>query len=505
MKPSVDRYAVLQRKVEDLERLHNDGKKAASTSFISLAPPFQTNPFLIQHQTEVDRLKAELTRFHKSSAELADRTDKQKKYNDTLDLRIQDLKKAASSDHAEIKDLRVKLRMSEHERTQMSSKQAEVGELKKSMQSVESRRREEVRERDRRIAELEKAVAGEKKKRDAAETKYLDFKAKADEDLLSSREVTQKLEVLVNTTQAETRDVQRALTSFECKEAHLLVQLEQHQLLLRQVAEEYGRLVSRTVPISDHTRLKQEHTALLLRTERLERKFSRSQIQVVELSSMIRDANEQIQVLTAQLHEAEADMSSYHSALVDVPSALALQSSSSLESVYYAIHEEFAEWQNLMQAVDARSSELASDFYQLGFEELLLAHSVFDKELQKEKLASQQHAADLSSALASHEAIAACLETAQKERRAVEQRLKSVTELTDGLKSSSDSMARQLREMEEKMRLAAAANSVTLKKEKDTVQKLTSTVQKCRMAEDSLRSEIELYVFHPSLFFSFSH
>jgi chromosome segregation ATPase len=467
-------------------------------------PRFTANPCPIQHQTEVDRLKAELTRFQKSNTELADRADKLKKNNETLEIRLQDLKKAAVSDQAEIKDLRVKLRMSEHERTQMATKQGEAGELKKSLQSLESRRREEVRERDRRIAELEKIVAGERKKKETADTKHLDLKAKGDEELLSCREAAQKLEALLNTAQAETRDAQRALTSFkgqsEYKEEALLAQLEQHQLLQGHVAEEYGRLVSRTMPISDYTRLKQEYTTLLTHTERFERKLARSQIQVVELTSMIRDANEQIQFLTAQLHEAEADMSSYLSALVVVPSTCALQSSSSLESVYYAVHKEFVEWRNVMHTADARSSQLTSDFYRLAYEELLLAHSVTDKELQNEQLASQQHMADLSSALASHEAIAVCLESAQKERHVAEERLKTATELTDELRSSSDSMTRQLRETEEKMRLSAAASAVALKKEKDTVQKLGNTVQKCRMAEDALRSEIEVYVFHSSFF-----
>lgn len=449
----------------------------------------------------MDCLKAEITRFQQSNAELADRTDKLKKHNEALDVRLQDLKKAASSDQAEIKDLRLTLRTSEHERTHMSTKQGEAAELKKSLQSLESRRREEVKERDRRIAELEKAVMVEKRKREAAEAKHLELQAKGDEELLSSRQAAQKLEALVNTAQAETRDVQSALTSFkvqsECKEEALLAQLEQRQRLVGHVAEEYGRLVSRTVPISDHTRLKQEHTTLLVHTERLERKLARSQIQVVELTSMIRDANEQIQFLTIQLHEAEDDMSSY---LVDVPPTSSSQSSS-LETVYHAVHEEFMQWQNTMQKVETRSSELASDFYRLTCEQLLLAYSVVDKELQNARLASQQYAADLSSALASHEAIAACLETAQKEQRAADERLKTATELTDELRSSSDLITRQLRETEENMRLAAVSSGVALTKEQDTVQRLTNTVQKCRMAEDALRSEIELYVFHPCLFF----
>jgi chromosome segregation ATPase len=470
----------------------------------SFPPPFTANACLFQHQTEVDHLKSEFNRLQKSNAELADRMDKVKKLNDTLDARVQDLKKAASSDQAEIKDLRLKLRMSDHERTQMAAKQGDAGELKKSLQSLESRRRDEVRERDRRIADLEKALGGEKKKREDTGTKHLDLKAKTDEELLSSRMTVQKLEALVNTAQTETRDAQSALASLkvqsECKEEILLTQLEQHQLLLGQVAEEYGRLVSRTVPTSVHTRLKQEHTTLSTQSDRLERKLAWSQVQVVELTAMIRDAKEQVQFLTAQLHETEADASFYQSALVDVPCTLALQSNSSLESVFHAVHDEIAEQRHAKQTVDARSSELASHFYRLAYEELRLTFSVVDKQLHNEQLASQQHAADLSSALASHEAIAACLEMAQNERRGAEERLKTATELTDELRTSSDSIARQLKETEEKMRQAVAASDVALRKEKDTVQRLTSTVQKSRMAEEALRSEIEMYAFLSSIF-----
>jgi len=434
---------------------------------------------------------------------MANRTDKLKKHNETLDVRIQDLKKASSSDQAELRDLRAKLRLSEHERTQMVTKQIEAGELKKS----ESKLRAEIREKDLRIMELEKAAASEKKRREAAEINHLDLNAKADEELLSSRVAAKKLEALVDSAQAETRDAQTVLTAFkaecQCKEERLLAQLEQHQHLLRRVAEEYGSLVSRTVSTFDHTRLKKEHTTLLIHAERLERKLAGSRVQVVELTSMIRDAKEQIQFLKEELYQAEAYMPSDHHALVGTPSTSAPQSDSSLESIYYAIHQEFAGWRSEMQTVNIQSLELASDFYHLACEELLLAYSATDKQLQDEQLASQQHVANLSSALASHEAIAACLDTAQKERHAAEERLKIAEDLTDELRISSNSITNQLKETEEKMCLAAVANDVALKKEKNTVQALTSTVQKCRMAEDALRSEIELYAFpFSAVFFS---
>ncbi|KAG6899981.1 hypothetical protein C0993_004749 [Termitomyces sp. T159_Od127] len=144
-----DRYALLQRKVDDLERVHNDGKKA--------------------HQAEVERLKSELARCQKLVTEQTDRGDKQKKQIDLLESRIQDLKKTNATDQTEIRDLRVKLRTSEHEKNQLTTKQGEASEAKKSLQSLELKRREELREKDRRIAELYKSVMvpGENKPRTA--------------------------------------------------------------------------------------------------------------------------------------------------------------------------------------------------------------------------------------------------------------------------------------------------------------------------------------------------
>jgi len=129
-----------------------------------------------QHQTELERLKLELTRSRQTTIEQADRLEKLKKQNDTFEVRIQDMKKSMSADQAEIKDLRVKLRMAEHERTQLSSKQGEL-ETKKALQAVESRREGDVRERDRKIAELEKTLAGEKKKREGADARLKEVKA----------------------------------------------------------------------------------------------------------------------------------------------------------------------------------------------------------------------------------------------------------------------------------------------------------------------------------------
>ncbi|RDB16797.1 hypothetical protein Hypma_002648 [Hypsizygus marmoreus] len=471
----VDRYAVLQRKVEDLERVHNDGKKA--------------------HQSEIDRLKLELTRYQKSNAEQADRLEKQKKQNDALDARLQDLKKAASSDQADLKDLRVKLRMSEHERTQMASKQSEASELKKSLQSLEAKRRDELRERDRRIAELEKTSAGEKKKRELVESRLQEIKGKGDDELQAARTAKQKLEALVRTTQAEAQNAQSALASLEeeaCdKEETLLAQLEHHRSLVRQVAEEYSRLAASTVPSTLHTLLKHQHATSQMQTIRLERKLANAEGQVVELANLIRQTKEQNIFLSQSLNEANDENDYYSRALLDATSVPHPEPEIALTDALDSINGEIVRSRHDIYAIESRSHELSSQFYRLACGNLIFEYSVAEKQLREAQDAAQQHASSLASALASHEAIAARLERLQQERAVLEEQLKTATGQVDAFRSSSESLTRQIAELEDKMAEAAAHSDAALKKERDVVHRLSTTVQNCRTAEEALRAEIE--------------
>ncbi|KAG6917435.1 hypothetical protein DXG01_002521 [Tephrocybe rancida] len=472
----VDRYAVLQRKVEDLEKVHNDGKK--------------------QHQAEVDRLKADLIRCQKSNTEYADRGEKQKKQIDALELRMQELKKTAASDQIEIKDLRVKLRMSEHEKTQLASKQGEAGEAKKSLQSLETKRREELRERDRRIAEVEKALASEKKRKEAAEVKLQEFRGQGNDELQTVRAAAQKLEDSVATAQAEAMQARVALTSLQeassIHEEELLAQLEHHRNLVAQVAEEYGRLAQGTVSLTSHKRLRHENAALAIHISRLERRLGNSVAQVNELAVLIRQTNEQKSFLSRWLRDAEHEINFYREALLDssVPHR-SDDDNGALPGLLNSIVQELTASQQEDRALDTRTTELCSEFHKITGEQLLLEYALVQKQLKCEQQISEQHANSLSSALASHEAIAALLERVQEERNVLQTDLKAARELAGSLKASSESLVRRAVEAEEKMTDAAARNETALKREHDTTRRLAESMQKMRMAEDALRSEIE--------------
>lgn len=376
--------------------------------------------------------------------------------------------------------------------------------MKKALQSLETKRKDEVREKDRRVAELEKALAGEKKKREAAEARLHDVKGKGDEELQSARVAVHATEAQLSTARAETQRAQSALADLEeestTKEEAFLAQLEQHRRLLGQVAEEYGHLVSTSVPRTEHARLKQQLTLSQIRTLRLERKLANSEGQVMELANLIRQSKENSAFLTHQLREAEVEIHFAKEALLEAASIRPVEPDMSLIQSLHDISEDLTHTRAEIHTVDKKASDLSAEFYRLKSEELLLAYTIADKQLSEAELTAQQHASDLSSALASHEAIAALLESVQKERVAVDGQLKAATESTDKLRASSEYLTRQVAEIEGKLREAAGAHEVALKKERDTVKRLTGAVQTVRMAEDAMRAEIETYVMSWYLF-----
>ncbi|KAF9461301.1 hypothetical protein BDZ94DRAFT_1168036 [Collybia nuda] len=470
-----DRYAILQRKVEDLEKVHNDGKKA--------------------HQQEAERLKHDLARYQKSNAEQVERIEKQRRQADLLESRIQELKKFSTSEQAEVKDLRAKLRTSEHERTQMAGKQSEVGELKKSIQLLEARRRDETREKDRRIADLEKMLAGEKKKKEAVEARLLDLKGKGDEELQSARVAAQASDALLSTAHTEQQLVKGALEALEkesaVKEEEFLAQLEQHRYLLGLVAEEYGHLVSSSVPRTDHVYLKQQLTASQIRILRLERKLANSEGQVVELVNLVRQLREDNTFLTHQLREAEAEIHSVKEDLLKEMSIRPTKLDTSLEQVLCDVLDDLAHTRVDFHRTGQKTSDLLAELYRHKGEEILFAYSIANKQLLEAELVAQQYAVDLSGALASHEVIATLLESVQKERTTTETQLRVATENVDKLKASSEHSIRRITEIEAEQRETVRIHEESLKKERNMVKRLTGTVQTARVAEDAMRAEIE--------------
>lgn len=425
------------------------------------------------------------------AADNAERFEKQKKNNALLEVRIQELRKIATSDQNEMKDLRHKLRILELEREKASAKQPEINELKKILATVEAKRKEELKDRDRRISELEKHLQIEKKKHKSLESRAQDVKRSLDEEAQSKQTAIKQLEARILEAQEESRVTRERFHQIKHetsnREEELVQRLEQHRTLLKTVAEQYGALASQTVSLAAHDRLQRDYALLQLRQLRLERKLANSEGQVVELAHLIRHLKEQNTYLQQQL---SSTLNDYHTLTrFDVSSPPTsedcFEDSSSL--ILIAILQQQIE----LALTDIVTNSLTSTYYHLKSEQLFFASSVLDKEAISLQGLADQRASDLSSVLASHEAIATTLESLQKEKNTCDDNLTTAITTANDLRASTAILEAQLSEAHHELGTYASNHAAALKKEKDTIQRLTSTIQKNRAAEDALRVEID--------------
>ncbi|KAJ6475289.1 hypothetical protein C8R47DRAFT_1052864 [Mycena vitilis] len=476
-KPSAnlgDRYTIMQRKVEDLERIHNDGKKA--------------------HQAEMERLKFELNRAQKANTENADRFEKQKKQNTILDVRIQDLKKALSSEQGEIKDLRVKLRMSEHERSQFSAKQGETGELRKALQALELKRRDETRERDRIIAELERSVATEKKRREIVEARLQDLQGRSDTELQLARSKSQSLGMQLAQSQEETRQALQLLAFAHAengaRRSSLLEQLEQHRVVILQVTEEYGRLAAETVSAVIHAELKHEHRVLQTRTWRLERKLANSDGQITELVNLIRHTKETNTLLKVETQDLSEERDCYSRCLLDKDEEMPR-----LEPLYDALSAGMRESHENQLSVGVSERLLATSLAELSHlicDEMIQAYLTINVEFDQEQLVSRNLGVELSDARADRKIVEEKLTKSLQERDALCNQLATVVGTMDELKNSMAKAEHQSSDAEHKLAAVIRQNETIAINDKKAIQQLTEAVRKSRMAEEGLRAEIEI-------------
>ncbi|KIJ68163.1 hypothetical protein HYDPIDRAFT_83602 [Hydnomerulius pinastri MD-312] len=474
--PVDDRYAVLLKRIEELERVHADDKK--------------------QHQADLDRHKSELARLTKTNTEQSERLDRLKKQNEGYELRAQELKKSSVAEQAEIKELRLKLRMSEHERTQLASKQGESGDVKKALSSLESKRREDLRERERKIAELEKTVAAERKKREMLESCLHDVKNKADEESVKLRANAKSLQRELEEARTDGQKTQQAASAVRGeaagREEALLVQLEQCRTMLGRVAEEYGYLASSTVATKVYDSLKEEHITLQVRSLRLERKLANSEGQVTELANLIRQAKEENKGISLQLRDAEREIAFYSQSLHE-------------RSLYHVPREVFSLEENKLAAVRDGITECQRCILETALEHQAAAHEFYrtqSSDLQSQ-MASLQKAAERE-----HSATQGLVEevsklTALREASDTELR-KLQTELTEAThaltkeqlclvetRQSHDALREKITQLEKKSSDEASKLKEAAQKERDAAQKLSAQLHMSKTAEETLKEEIE--------------
>lgn len=437
------------------------------------------------------------------AAEQTDRAEKLKKQNETLESRVQELKKTSSAEQTETRELRLKLRVAEHERTQLAAKQNDGGEMKKAVQAVEARKKDELREKDRKIAELERTLGLEKKKREIAEAKIQEMRGKVDSQVCDARDAACGLRIRLEESQAEVEKTKASLTAFKAyatdTEESLLEQLDQHRTLLSRVAEEYGRLASTTVSSVMYESARRERDAAQMRVIKLERKLGNVEDQVTELANLVRYAKETSGFLAERLRDCEAEAAFYTDELrvamkrSKEESLLRadLASIHALEEILTIIREDSLRQTAAAQEVITTDLRLWNKLHRFQKDSLLLHSSVLLKGMDEAQQRYQDQHLQTSRVEAQNIQLATAVQVAQTAHTDAQVQLAELTASLNMANAEKEGLKKQLEEVKSQGRVELAKVEEVLKKEKEGNQKLAGVVQRAKQAEDGLRAEIE--------------
>jgi hypothetical protein len=437
----------------------------------------------LKHKTEVERFKQELSRAQ----------------NDSLDAKLQESRKQNLIDQAEIKELRAKLRVSENERGHLALKSEESGDARKSLAALDTKRKEEIQEREKRIVELEKSFANEQRRNEVLEGKLLESKARTRRELDEARKTISSLRSKVVVAE---EDIASARTGAGQREEGLITQLESARAMVQQVAEEYGRLASSTVPKANYDAINQENCSLQLNVNRLQRKFTIADSEANEMVDLLKISRDQNRALEYILKESWADMDFNAGALSETLLAAddtRFNDYAELES--HLVRIALDESTHRTEAISAQLSsvELFVRWQGTLGRSLLHDYSLACTELSAAAEENQVHQNAVTVATTHASTLSTRLEAAKLQTDSIQRQAAELSEQLETAKIREVSLKKGIAKREKDTKAEKQTVKERLEREKEMVNHLQTTVERQRFAEDEMRSEISTYVILPSV------
>ena len=400
-------------------------------------------------------------------------------------------------DQTEIKELRAKLRVSENERGHLASKSEESGDTKRSLVVLEAKRKEDLRERDRRVAELEKSVADGQRRNEALERKLLESKGRAQEELDEARKTVLSLQRKAAVAE---EDVASARTGAGKREEELIAQLESARTMIQKVAEEYGRLASSTVSKANYDTVKRENYGLQLNANRLQRKFAIADSEANEMVDLLKVSREQNRPLEHILRGAWADLGSHTDALSD---ALLMADDTpsnedpELESKLARVALDESTRRTEIVSAQLSSVKLFSHWYKTLGRTLLHDYSLACTELSAAAEENQAHQNAITVATTHVSTLSAQAEAAKLQTESVQRQATELLEKLETVKSREASLKDEMAQRERDVKAEKQVARERLEREKEMVKHLQTTMERQKFAEDEMRSEVTAYVTPP--------
>ena len=403
-------------------------------------------------------------------------------------------------DQAEIKELRAKLRVSENERGHLALKSEEGGDAKKLLTTLEAKRKEELRERDKRIAELEKSVANEQRRNEVLEGKLLESKGRSQQELDEARRTISNLRSKVVVAE---EDVVLARTGAGQREEELIAQLESARAIVQQVAEQYGRLASSTVSKASYDTIKQENYTLQLNAIRLQRKFAVADSEADEMVNLLKASRDQNRTLEHVLRGVWADLDEHAEALLDSETLFAVGQTLSNECIELESHLANIALDESKRRTEAIYSQLSSvklfaHWYKTLGRTLLHDYSLACTELSAVAEENKAHQNAITVATTHVSTLSTQLEAAKLQTESIQ---RQAVELSDELgvaRTREVSLKEEVVRREKDIKAEKQTAKERLEREKEMVRQLQTSMERQRFAEDEMRNEICAYVFPPS-------
>jgi chromosome segregation ATPase len=446
----------------------------------------------------VERLKQELSRAQKLNSEHTSQVDKLKKQHDSLEAKLQETRKQNIVDQVEIKELRAKLRVSENERGHLALKSEESGDTKKSLAALETKRKEELLERDKRIVEPEKSVANERRRNGVLEGKLLESEGRTQRELDAARKMISTLRGEVVSAE---EDVASTRIGAGQREEELIAQLDSARAMIHQVAHEYGKLASLTVPKASHESLKQENHSLQLNVNRLQKKYAVADLQAKETAELLRVSREQTHALDRILKEVWADLDSR----ISVISGPLLPVDDGSPGHYTEVEVQLAtialdESARRNEVITARlsSSELFAHWYKTLARTLLHDYSLACTELSAAAEENQANQNSITVATTHVSTLSSQLEAAKLQTDSIQRQAGELSEKLEAANGREASLKEEMAKREKEVKTEKQAAKDRLERERETSKHLQTSMERQRFAEEEMRNEIYTYVISAS-------
>lgn len=246
------------------------------------------------------QLKGELDASRKALSEQTELGLQLRRQQEASELRIKDLKRAIIADQGEIKELRMKVQNTAQAKMELVSRQGEVDKLRKSLQSLETKHKAEIQNQHSKLIRQEQSLSSESRQREALEELVRNLKSEAAQEAQKAKDHIHSLQQELD---GLTRSYAEAQTSSSEERQHLV----DVQTTLVRVADAYGHLAASSVSLDIHRQSELQCASLRLRNIRLERRLADRDALVEQLTDYCRQASEENKSLVKDLRELADD------------------------------------------------------------------------------------------------------------------------------------------------------------------------------------------------------